>query len=128
MHEGRCTGQLDRITLVLELADLWVVDDRVHVAMLELGIVLHPILGALDHRRDDPGLLAPPHDVVAPAWPDPAADDGVELVLVRHARLIGREARVRTQIALTHYPAERFELRLGPAGDEHPPVLSDTIR
>src|SRR5262249_22953535 len=104
-HEGRCAGQLDRIALVLELADLGVV-----ARLLGLGSVPAGLPGVRAPRRDDPALLAPPHDVVAPARPDPAPDDGVELVLVRHARLVGHEARVHTQIGLTHHPAERFEL------------------
>src|SRR5436190_17077971 len=102
-------------------------DDRVHVAMLQLRIVLDAILGALDHRRDDPGLLAPDHDVVAPSRPDPSADDGVELVLVGHACLVGREAWIRTQLRPAHEPTERLELRLRLAGDEYPPVLPDAI-
>src|SRR5438552_10102679 len=103
------------------------VDDGMHVAMLQLRIVLDAVLGALDHRRDDPGLLAPDHDVVAPPRPDPSADDGVELVLVGHAFLVGREARIRAQPRLAYQPTERLELRLGLAGDEHPPVLADAI-
>src|SRR2546425_7223262 len=94
------------------------VDDGMHVAMLQLRIVLDAVLGALDHRRDDPGLLAPAHDVVAPSRPDPSADDGVELVLVGHARLAGREAWIRAQPRLAHEAAERLELRLRLAGDE----------
>src|SRR5262245_13648785 len=44
VHEGGRARELDRIALVLELADLRVLDDRVHVAVLELRIVLHPVL------------------------------------------------------------------------------------
>src|SRR5215510_9420697 len=98
-----------------------------HVAMLELGIVLDAILGALYHGRDDPGLLAAPHDVVAPPRPHPSANDRVELVLVRHARLVGRKPRAGAELRHLHDAAERLELPLGLAGDEHPPVLSDAV-
>ena len=69
-------------------------DDRVHLAVLQLRVVLDPVLGALHDRGDDARLLALAHDVVSPPRPRPPADDRVELVLVGHARLVGRETRV----------------------------------
>src|SRR5688572_1177967 len=98
-----------------------------HLAVLELWIVLHAIFRALDDPRDDARGLASAHDVVAPPRARPAPDDRIELVLVSHARLIGRKLRVEREIRLAHEPAERLELRLRLARDEHPPVLSVAI-
>ena len=103
------------------------VDDRVHLAVLQLGIVLDPIFRALHHGGDNAGRLALAHDVVAPPRARPAADDGIELVLVRDTRLVGGELRVEREARLAHHRAQRLELRLRLARDEHPPVLPDAI-
>src|SRR5690242_15712783 len=98
-------------------------DDRMHLAVLQLTVVFDAVFGALHDRRDDPGRLTFAHDVVTPAWARPTPHDGVELVLICHACFVRRELRIERETWLPHDRTERLEMFLRLARDEHPPVL-----
>src|SRR5499426_3556982 len=97
MHKRRRARQLGWIPFIRALTQLRMLDDREHLAVLELRIVLHTIFGALHHGSDNAGRLALTHDVVPPPRACPAANDGIERILMRHTRLVGGELRVERQ-------------------------------
>ena len=108
-------------------ADFGVVDDRKHLAMLQLRIVLHAVFGALHHSGDNARVLTLAHDVVAAARARPLADDGVEFVLIFDPRFIGGKPGIEGELRLFHHAAQRLELCLRFTGDEYPPVLADAV-
>src|SRR6266704_6321695 len=127
MHKRWRARQLGWIPFIRALAQIRMIDDREHLAVLQLRIVLHAIFRALHHGGDNAGSLALTHEVVTPPRARPAADDGIELILMRDTRFVGGELRGTREAWLMHQRAQRLELRLRLARDKHPPMLPDAI-